>query len=88
MSIKTEEIYRTLLLNSADAVVVTDLAGLITTTNPSFAKLIGAEIEEIVGHQIATMVDWHSHEESDNHKDSGEDESDPKPCLLYTSRCV
>lgn len=88
MSIKSEEIYRTLLLNSADAVVVTDLAGLITTTNPSFAKLIGAEIEEIVGHQIATMVDWHSHEEPDNNKesskDSGEDESDPKPVTVLT----
>ncbi|GEM_PF-516296 len=92
MSIKTEEIYRTLLLNSADAVVVTDIAGLITTTNPSFAKLIGAEIEEIVGHQIATMVDWHGHEETDNHKESpkeqgkesGEDESDPKPVTVLT----
>jgi two-component system phosphate regulon sensor histidine kinase PhoR len=90
VSIKTEEIYRTLLLNSADAVVVTDVAGLITTTNPSFAKLIGAEIEEIVGHQIATMVDWHGHEETDNHrespkdsgKESGEDDSDPKPVTV------
>lgn len=92
MSIKTEEIYRTLLLNSADAVVVTDLAGLITSTNPSFAKLIGAEIEEIVGHQIATMVDWHGHEEPDNIKESGqassrepgEEESDPKPVTVLT----
>ena len=92
VSIKTEEIYRTLLLNSADAVVVTDVAGLITTTNPSFAKLIGAEIEEIVGHQIATMVDWHGHEETDNHrespkelgKESGEDDGDPKPVTVLT----
>lgn len=85
MSIKTEEIYRTLLLNSADAVVVTDVAGLITTTNPSFARLIGAEIEEIVGHQLGTMVDWQGHEEPDSHKEvSGEEDSDPKPVTVLT----
>ena len=83
VSIKTEEIYRTLLLNSADAVVVTDVAGLITTTNPSFARLIGAEIDEIVGHQIATMVDWHGHEESES-KDSGEEDNEPKPVTVLT----
>ncbi|MBK9618514.1 MAG: PAS domain S-box protein [Candidatus Obscuribacter sp.] len=42
MSVQNEEIYRTLLLNSADGVIVTDIAGVITTTNPSFARLVGS----------------------------------------------
>lgn len=72
MSLQTEEIYRTLLLYSADAVIVTDCAGTITTTNPSFAKLVGAAVEELIGTSLANLVvaDWeHSEEktiESDN----------------------
>ncbi len=63
MSVQNEEIYRTLLLNSADGVIVTDKAGVITTTNPSFARLVGAEIEEIVGSSIGSFVDSHWQED-------------------------
>jgi len=65
MSLQTEEIYRTLLLYSADAVIVTDCAGTITTTNPSFAKLVGAAVEELIGTSLANLVvaDWEHAEE-------------------------
>lgn len=65
MSLQSEEIYRTLLLYSADAVIVTDCAGTITTTNPSFAKLVGAAVEELIGTSLANLVvaDWEHAEE-------------------------
>jgi two-component system phosphate regulon sensor histidine kinase PhoR len=65
MSLQTEEIYRTLLLYSADAVIVTDCAGTITTTNPSFAKLVGAAVEELIGTSLGNLVvaDWEHAEE-------------------------
>ncbi len=91
MSLQTEEIYRTLLQNSADAVVVTDNDGLITSTNPSFAKLVGDETTSIIGSQITSFVDWHSHDEADarlgHTPDKKEDEhgnDEPKPITVLT----
>lgn len=68
MSLQTEEIYRTLLLYSADAVIVTNPAGIITTTNPSFAKLVGSPIEELIGTPLDSIVvaDWQEGDDSEN----------------------
>lgn len=72
MSLKNEEIYRTLLLNSADGVIVTDNNGKITTTNPSFAKLIGCEVEELVGQPLSSYVDNHRHADESTDEEVGE----------------
>ncbi|MBU6451342.1 MAG: PAS domain S-box protein [Cyanobacteria bacterium REEB67] len=94
MSTKTEDIYLTLLLNSADAVIVTDAAGLITTVNPSFIRLIGADEKEIVGHPLGSFIDMNSHD----HEDQGsaaaktkidkvvgsEEDCEPKPVTVFT----
>lgn len=88
MSLKTEEIYRTLLLNSADAVVVTDIEGLITSSNPSFAKLVGAQMEELVGTQVQCLVDWHGHEDDKDARVGSADDTaeadEPKPVTVLT----
>jgi two-component system phosphate regulon sensor histidine kinase PhoR len=78
--VKSEEIYETLLQNSADAVIVTDNAGIITTVNPSFVRLIGAEEKDIVGQAMSIFIDMHSHEQE---APVGE-EGDPKPVTVLT----
>ncbi len=78
LSLQTEEIYRTLLLNSADAVIVTDPDGLITTANPSFIKLVGAEESDVVGHPLRSFVDDAGQETSE------EGESGPTPVTVLT----
>ncbi len=98
MSLNPEEIYRTLLLNSADAVIVTDKAGLITTVNPSFVRLIGGEEKDIVGQPLRSFIDLSSHDENGGNKTNGqqgaaavlacdsdaEDEHEPKPVTVLT----
>ena len=92
MSIKTEEIYRTLLLNSADAVIVTDNTGIIDSANPSFFRLIGAEEKDIVGHPLSSFIDLYSHEENSppnaiaagDSAHGSEEENEPKPVTVLT----
>ncbi len=83
MSLQTEEIYRTLLLYSADAVIVTNPAGIITTTNPSFAKLVGSPIEELIGSSLDSIVvaDWQEVEESENGKEQSKQEEEEESAL-------
>ena len=83
MSLQTEEIYRTLLLYSADAVIVTNPAGIITTTNPSFAKLVGSPIEELIGSPLDSIVvaDWQEAEESENGKEQSKQEEEEESAL-------
>lgn len=78
LSTQTEEIYRTLLLNSADAVIVTDPEGVIKTANPSFTKLVGAEESEVIGHSLRSFVDA-------GQESTGEDgEGGPTPVTVLT----
>jgi PAS domain S-box-containing protein len=92
VSLKTEEIYRTLLLNSADAVIVTDKAGVITTANPSFIRLIGADEKDIVGQPLSSFIDLTAHDENGHereqnapaHRPNCEDEQEPKPVTVLT----
>jgi two-component system, cell cycle sensor histidine kinase and response regulator CckA len=44
---KTEAVYRSLINSSADAIVMSDMAGEITYINPSFVKLFGWSLEEM-----------------------------------------
>ena len=49
---KSEEIYRSLLNSSADAVVIFDLEGRTTYVNPSFTRIFGWTMEEVEGRRI------------------------------------
>lgn len=87
----TEEIYRTLLLNSADAVIVTDKAGLITTVNPSFSRLIGAEEKDLLGQPLSSFIDMSNQEENAAGKHpitpaepAPDDEFEPRPVTVLT----
>ena len=87
----TEEIYRTLLLNSADAVIVTDKAGLITTVNPSFTRLIGAEEKDLLGLPLSSYIDFTSQDDNGHSRHPAmaldhhpEDELEPKPVTVLT----
>lgn len=89
MSVKTEDILNTLLLKSADAVIVTDLEGRIKTANPSFTRLIGCEDSELIGQPLSSFVDWHSEEESGRKSSVSEggdceDADEPKPVTVLT----
>lgn len=80
MSLKTEDIYNTLLLKSADAVIVTDAAGLIQSVNPAFVRLIGCEEGELINHPLSSFVDWHGPEEGSQEEDLDE----PRPVTVLT----
>ena len=89
----TEEIYRTLLLNSADAVIVTDKAGLITTVNPSFTRLIGAEEKDLLGQPLSSYIDLSNPDDNGHSRHPAmvveqhpEDELEPKPVTVLTAQ--
>lgn len=68
VSLSSEEIYQTLLLNSADAFIVTDKSGVIAATNPSFLRLVSAAEEEVHGHNLSNFLvsDWDDEERAPN----------------------
>jgi len=49
---RAEEIYRSLLHTSADAIVIYDLEGRVQYINPTFTKIFGWTLEELEGRRI------------------------------------
>ncbi|NLA74826.1 MAG: PAS domain S-box protein, partial [Deltaproteobacteria bacterium] len=49
---KQEELYRSLINSSADAIVISDLTGKTSYVNPSFTQVFGWEIDEIKDGEI------------------------------------
>lgn len=49
---KTEEVYRSLLHTSADAIVIYDMAGKVRYLNPAFTEVFGWTMEETEGRRI------------------------------------
>lgn len=49
---RSEELYRSLLNSSADAVVIYDMEGKTTYVNPSFTRIFGWTMEEVDGQRI------------------------------------
>ena len=49
---KAEELYRSLINSSADAIVISDLEGKTNYVNPSFTDLFGWTLDEIEGKEI------------------------------------
>jgi signal transduction histidine kinase len=65
LAIKSEDIYRCFLQNSADGLIVSDANGLITTTNPAFQKLIGMSEKDLHGLKLGTVIEMDAgHNES------------------------
>jgi PAS domain S-box-containing protein len=54
---RAEELYRSLLNSSADAIVIYDLEGKVRFVNPSFTRIFGWTLEELVGKQIPFVPD-------------------------------
>ncbi|MBI5570086.1 MAG: PAS domain S-box protein [Desulfomonile tiedjei] len=52
-----EELYRSVLNSSADAIVIYDMEGRAEYTNPSFTRIFGWELEELQGRKIPFMPD-------------------------------
>ncbi|MBZ0188955.1 MAG: PAS domain-containing sensor histidine kinase [Candidatus Obscuribacterales bacterium] len=57
MSIKLEDIYRCLLDKSADGIIVSCPAGLITNCNSSIANLVGKKPAKLIGEPLSSIVD-------------------------------
>ncbi len=51
-SIRAEEIYRSLLNSSADAIVIYDMQGRVKFLSDSFTKMFGWTLDELRGHRI------------------------------------
>ena len=49
---KSEELYRSLLHSSADAIVIYDMAGLTQYVSPAFTQIFGWALEEVTGRHI------------------------------------
>jgi two-component system cell cycle sensor histidine kinase/response regulator CckA len=49
---KAEELYRSLINSSADAIIISDLEGKTNYVNPSFTDLFGWTLDEIEGNEI------------------------------------
>lgn len=54
---RTQEVYRSLLNSSADAVVIYDLEGRTRHTSPAFSDLFGWTLQEIKGERIPFVPD-------------------------------
>jgi len=52
-----QEVYRSLLNSSADAIVIYDLEGLTKYINPSFTEIFGWTLEEVKGQRIPFLPD-------------------------------
>lgn len=57
MNLTSEEIYRNLAQYSADGIVVSDTSGLISFSNPAFAKLTGRTAQELIGQRLLSVLD-------------------------------
>jgi two-component system, cell cycle sensor histidine kinase and response regulator CckA len=54
---RAEELYRSLLNSSADAIAIYDLKGNVQFVNPSFTQTFGWTLEELVGRRIPFVPD-------------------------------
>lgn len=57
MTISSEDIYRCLLQNTADGLLISDPTGTISDCNPAFAKLVGRGEAEVIGLNIKDLID-------------------------------
>lgn len=64
MGISTDEIYRCLLYNSHDGLIISNRDGIITDLNSSFARLVGISHDNLIGKPISSVVDFEPIENS------------------------
>ncbi len=54
---RREELYRSLLNSSPDAVILYDMEGLVQYVNPSFTRIFGWTLEEVAGRRLDFLPD-------------------------------
>lgn len=57
MSLKSEDIYRCIIENSADGFLLSDLTGIISFCNNAAAKFLGRTEKEIIGQKLSAFID-------------------------------
>ena len=57
VAMKSEDIYRCLVQHAADGVIISDVAGNITSTNPAFQKLIGQSEKDLHGQKLSSVIE-------------------------------
>jgi two-component system, cell cycle sensor histidine kinase and response regulator CckA len=81
---KAEEIYRSLLRFSTDAIVSCDMEGKVEYISPAFTRIFGWTVDEITGRQIPFV---HDHENPSS-IDILEDLANcPTPCNDFETKC-
>ena len=70
---KAEEVYRSLLNSSADAIVLYDMDGNATYVSPAFTRMFGWQLEEVRDRKIAFVPDSETEATEGHHRgvDSG-----------------
>lgn len=58
MLLKTEDIYRCLLDECADGIIISDSKGLIVDLNPAMAKLVGKDAAQLAGEPLKSIIDF------------------------------
>ncbi len=81
---KAEEIYRSLLQSSADAIVTYDLEGKIEYVSPAFTRIFGWTTDEIKGRQIPFVHDLEKQSATDIYEDTA---VFPAPCNDFETKC-
>lgn len=57
-STKREELYRSILTSSADAIAIHDTLGRIDYVSPSFTRTFGWTLEELQGKELSYVPEW------------------------------
>ena len=86
-----EQILRSLVENSDDAIITKNLNGIISSWNKSAERIFGYAAEEVIGKPITILIPLGRHEEEPGilaRLRRGERIEHYETCLLYTSRCV
>ena len=78
-AVNTDQVFETIFEHSADGLVLSDSKGIVLRANPSFARLLTKNIDELLGHPLHEFVDLSCHGENDG---TAEGHSDALRALL------
>jgi two-component system phosphate regulon sensor histidine kinase PhoR len=88
--VKPEEIYRCLVEQSADGLVISDAQGIITSSNPAFQKLVNLSEKELLGRKLSEFIDQEAASNPDQKKEGGTatknggQGTSPRPATILT----
>ena len=84
VSKRAEEVYRSLLQSSADAIVAYDLEGKVEYVSPAFTRIFGWTTDEIIGREIPFVQDREKQAVMGGFEDL---EDCPTPCNDFETKC-